>query len=177
MEDVEAVEPMAGEIIWVSRDLVEQNPFAPQVNKESMVADLAKIGTVKHWIEKFGRMFGHDASITDNVARLVTEGVKKWDEEDPSTEELNNLAPGATPATWWIYLNSDNNKDKELYAKLAECAEDFRPFVWNEETTHVWAVAFLQAVKDEMTEEQGKWLHQQQQAYDAYAAGAGPVAG
>ena len=50
-------------------------------------------------------------------------------------------------------------------------------FVWNEETTHVWAVAFLQAVKDEMTQEQRKWLDQQQQAYDAYAAGAGPVAG
>ena len=164
---------MAGEIVRVHRDLVRQNPFAPQCTKETMMADLTKIGTVKQWTEKFGRMFGHDASITDNVARLLTEGVNKWDEEDPPME----VAPGATPATWWIYLNSDNNKDKELYAKLAKCAEDFRPFVWNEETTHVWAVAFLQAIKKEVTKEQGKWLHQQQQAYDAYAAGAGPVAG
>ena len=168
---------MAGEIVKVPRDLIEQNPFASQLTKESMMADLAKIGTVKQWTEKFGRMFGHDTSISDNVARLLTEGVNKWDEQDPSTEELNNMAPGATPATWWIYLNADNNKDKELYAKLAECAEDFHPFMWNEETTRAWAVAFLQAVKDEMTEEQGKWLLAQNQAYDAYAAGAGPVAG
>ena len=90
-----------------------------------MMADLAKIGTVKQWTEKFGRMFGHDASITDNVARLLTEGVKKR----------------------------------------------------NEETTRAWAVAFLQAVKDEMIQESVQWLHKQQQAYDAYAAGAGPVAG
>jgi hypothetical protein len=177
MEDVEAVEPMAGEIVWVSRDLVQQNPFAPLVTKESMMADLAKIGTVKHWIEKFGRMFGHDASITDNVARLVTEGVKKWDEEDPSMEELNNMAPGATPATWWIYLNADNNKDKELYAKLAICAQDFHPFVSNEETTRRQAAAFLKTVKNEMIVESVLWTHEQQQAYGDYAGGAGPIAG
>ncbi len=159
------------------RELVRQNPFAPQCTEETMMADLAKIDTVKQWTEKFGRMFGHDASITDNVARLLTEGVKKRNEEDPPIEVTNSLAPGATPATWWIYLNAENNKDKELYAKLAECVQDFHPFVWNEETTRAWAGGFLQAVQDEMTEELGQWLYKQQQAYDAYAAGAGPVAG
>ena len=164
---------MAGEIVRVPRDLFRQNPFAPQCTKETMMADLAKIGTVKKWTEKFGLMCGHDANITDNVARLLTEGVKKWDEEDPLTQ----VAPGATPATWWIYLNADNNMDKMLYSKLAECAQDFHPFVWNEETTRAWAVAFLQAVKVEMTEESVQWLHKQQQVYDAYTAGAGPIAG
>ena len=168
---------MAGELVYVPSDLIEQNPFAALVTKESMMEDLAKIGTVKQWTQKFGRMFGHDTSNSDNVARLLAEGVKKWGEEDPSTEELNKMAPGATQATWWIYLNAENNKDQELYAKLAECAEDFRPFVWNEETTQAWAVAFLQVVKGEVTEEQGKWLNAQYEAFDAYAAGAGPVAG
>ena len=163
---------MAGELVYVPSDLIEQNPFAAQVTKESMMEDLAKIGTVKQWTQKFG-----DTSNSDNVARLLTEGVNKWDEEDPGMEGVKNMAPGATPATWWIYLNADNKKDKELYAKLAECAQDFRPFVWNEETTRGWAVAFLKAVEDEMTEEAGKWLRAQYQAYDAYAAGAGPVAG
>ena len=164
---------MAGEIVRVHRDLVRQNPFAPQCTKETMMADLAKIGTVKQWTEKFGRMFGHDASITDNVARLLIEGVKQWDEEDPTME----VAPGATPATWWIYLNADNNMDKTLYAKLAICAQDFHPFVWNEETTRDRAVAFLQAVKDEMIVESAQWMRGQCRAYDAYVAGAGPVAG
>jgi hypothetical protein len=168
---------MAGEIVRVPRDLVRQNPFAPQCTKETMMADLAKIGTVKQGTEKFGRMFGHDASITDNVARLLTEGVKKWDKDDPPIEFINKMAPGATPATWWIYLNADNNKDKELYAKLAICAQDFHPFVWNEETTRDQAVAFLQAVKDEMIVESVQWMHEQQQAYGDYASGAGPIAG
>ena len=164
---------MAGEIVRVHRDLVRQNPFAPQCTKETMMAELVNIGSVKQWTEKFGRMRGHDASITDNVARLLTEGVKKWDEEDPPTQ----VAPGATPATWWIYLNADNNKDKELYAKLAICAQDFHPFVWNEVTTRTWSVAFLRAVKAEMTAEAKEWLREQYRAYGAYAAGAGPVAG
>ena len=51
------------------------------------------------------------------------------------------------------------------------------PFVWNEETTRAWAVAFLQAVKDEMTEEGVQWLREQFEAYDDYAGGAGPIAG
>ena len=168
---------MAGEIVRVHRDLVRQNPFAPQCTKETMMAELVKIDSVKHWTEKFGRMFGHDASITDNVARLLTEGVKKWDKDDPPIEFINKMAPGATPATWWIYLNADNNKDKELYAKLAICAQDFHPFVWNEETTRAWAVAFLQAVKDEMIQESVQWMHEQIEAYGDYAGGAGPIAG
>ena len=92
-------------------------------------------------------------------------------------EKVYSLSPGATPVTWWIYLNADNNKDKELYAKLAICAQDFHPFVWNEETTRDWAVAFLQAVKDEMIVESVHWMHEQQRAYDAHTAGAGPIMG
>ena len=164
---------MAGEIVRVHRDLVRQNPFAPQCTRETMMTEMAKIGTVKQWTEKFGRDVGHDAIITDNVARLLNEGTKKWDEEDPPMQ----VAPGATPATWWIYLNADNNKDKELYAKFAICAQDFHPFEWNTETTEKWAVAFLRVVKDEMTDVQGQWLYKQQQAFDAYVAGAGPIMG
>ena len=164
---------MAGELKWVAVDLVGFNPFGEQFTDESLQTILHQIGTVKQWTEKFGRMRGHDASITDNVARLLTEGVKKWDEEDPPMQ----VAPGATPATWWIYLNSENNKDKELYAKLAICAQDFHPFVWNEETTRDQAVAFLQAVKDEMIVESVQWMRGQCRAYDAYVAGGGPVAG
>ena len=164
---------MAGEIVRVPRELARQNPFAPQCTQETMMAEMAKIGTVKQWTEKFGRMRGHDASITDNVARLLTEGVKKWDEEDPPTQ----VAPGATPVTWWIYLNAENRTYKLLYSKLATCVQDFHPFVWSDETTRAWAVAFLRAVKEKMKQEAKDWIRGQFHAYDAYAAGAGPVAG
>ena len=167
---------MAGEIVRVHRDLVRQNPFAPQCTKETMMAELVKIDSVKHWTEKFGRMFGHDASITDNVARLLTEGVKHWNFKPPMWQ-IYNICPEATPATWWILLCADNKKDKQLYSKLAICAENFHPFVWNEVTTRAWSAVFLRAVKAEMTAEAKEWLREQYRAYDAYAAGAGPVAG
>ena len=167
---------MAGEIVRVPRDLVRQNPFAPQCTKESMMADLAKIGTVKQWTEKFGRMFGHDASITDNVARLLTEGVSQWNFK-PTMEVINNIYPEATPATWWIFMYADNKADKQLYSKLAECAQDFHPFVWNEETTRAWAVAYLRAVHDEMTEEGVQEMMEHMRAYDALALGAGRIDG
>ena len=168
---------MSREPEWVDADLVGPNPFGDQLTEQSMHTILHEIGTVKQWTEKFGLMCGHDASITDNVARLLTEGVKQWNEEDPPMEVINNMAPGATPATWWIYLNSENNKDKELYAKLAICAQDFLPFVWNEETTRRQAAAFLKTVKNEMIVESVLWTHEQQQAYGDYAGRAGPIAG
>ena len=90
---------MAGELVYVPSDLIEQNPFAALVTKESMMEDLAKIGTVKQWAQKFGRMFGHDTSNSDNVARLLTEGVTQWDFK-PTLEKVYSIAPGATPVTW-----------------------------------------------------------------------------
>ena len=167
---------MAREPEWVDADLVGPNPFGEQLTDQSMHTILHEIGTVKQWTEKFGRTCGHDASITDNVARLLTEGTKQWNFKPPM-EVLNNIYPEATPATWWILLYADNKMDKQLYSKLAECAQDFHPFVWKEETTRAWAVSFLRAVKGEMKEEALEWMRGQYAAYDAYAAGAGPVAG
>ena len=165
-----------GDFVRVPRELVRQNPFAPQCTKESMMTDLAEIGTVAQWCTKYGQMCNHDTSMMESVERLLTEGVKQWN-FNPIMEKVYIIAPGATPVTWWIYLNADNNMDKMLYSKLAECAQDFHPFVWNVETTRAWAVAFLRAVKDEMTEESLQWLREQYEAYGAYAGGAGPIAG
>ena len=167
---------MAGEIVRVASNLVCQNPFAPQCTPESMMTDLAEMGTVAQWCTKYGQMCDHDTSMMESVARLLTEGVKQWNFK-PTLEKVYSIAPGATPVTWWIYLNADNNMDKKLYSKLTECAQDFHPFVWNTENTRAWAVAFLQAVEEEMTEEQGQWLRGQYEAYSDYAGGAGPIAG
>jgi hypothetical protein len=167
---------MAGELKWVAVDLVGFNPFGEQFTDESLQTILHQIGTVKQWTEHFGLMCGHDASITDNVARLLTEGVKHWNFQPPMWH-IYNICPEATPASWWILLCADNKKDKQLCSKLAICAENFHPFVWNEVTTRAWSAVFLQAVKAEMTAEAKEWLREQYRAYDAYAAGAGPVAG
>ena len=167
---------MAGELKWVGVDLVGFNPFGEQFTDESLQTILHQIGTVKQWTEHFGLMCGHDASITDNVARLLTEGVKHWNFQPPMCR-IYNICPEATPATWWILLNTDNKTDKTLYSKLAICTQDFHPYVWNEETTRAWAVSFLRAVKAEMKKEALEWMRGQCQAYDAYASGAGSIDG
>ena len=167
---------MAGEIVRVASNLVGQNPFAPQCTPESMMTDLAEMGTVAQWCTKYGQMCDHDTSMMESVERLLTEGVTQWNFK-PTLEKLYSIAPGATPVTWWIYLNAENRTYKLLYSKLATCVQDFHPFVWNDETTRASAVAFLRAVQDEMKEEQGQWLRGQYEAYSRYAAGAGPIAG
>ena len=165
---------MAGE--WVPADLVEPNPFGEQCTGESMQTILDEIGTVEHWTTKYGGMCGHSTSMMASVAHILTEGAKQWNFK-PTMEKVNILYPGSTPVTWWILLNACDNTDKKLYSKLATCAQDFHPFVWNTETTEKWAVAFLRAVKDEMTEESLQWLREQYEAYGDYAGGAGPIAG
>ena len=167
---------MAGETVWGTADLVDQNPFAPQCTEESMTRDLVEIGTVAQWCTKYGQMCNHDTSMMVSVERLLTEGVKQWNFK-PTMKKVYKIAPGATPVTWWIYLEAENNKDQELYAKLAECVKDFHPYVWNTETTEEWAVAFMRAVKDEMTKESLQWMREQVEAYGDYAGGAGPIDG
>ena len=167
---------MAGEIVLVATNLVRQNPFAPQCTPASMVTDLAEMGTVAQWCTKYGQMCDHDTSMMESVEHLLTEGVTQWNFK-PTLEKVYSIAPGATPVTWWIYLNAENRTYKLLYSKLATCVQDFHPFVWNDETTRASAVAFLRAVQGEMSEEQGQWLRGQYEAYSRYAGGAGPIAG
>ncbi len=165
---------MAGEL--VPADLVKPNPFGEQCTGESMQTTLDEIGTIEQWTTKYGRMCGHSTSMMASIARLLTEGVKQWNFK-PTMEKVYSLSPGATPVTWWIYLNTENNTDKKLYSKLATCVQDFHPFVWNEETTRAWAVAYLRAVRAEMQEEGMQWMTEQFGAYDAYASGAGSIDG
>ena len=98
---------MAGELVLVlvELDQIEQNPFAPQCTPESMKTDLTEIGTVEQWCTKYGQMCDHDISVMERVARLLTEGVKQWVFIPP----IPLHHPGATPATWWIIVNTEKN--------------------------------------------------------------------
>ena len=54
---------MAGELVLVELDQIEQNPFAPQCTPESIKTDLTEIGTVEQWCTKYGQMCDHDISV------------------------------------------------------------------------------------------------------------------
>jgi hypothetical protein len=165
-----------GETGWIPVNEVRQNPFGAQSTPETLQADLDKIGMLEHWITKHGQMFDHDVSVMERVSRLLTEGVKQWIGK-PTMEAVYRRWVGATPATWWILMNAENNTDKKLYYKLATCAQDFHPYVWTLKTTRAWAVAFLRAVRAEMQEEGMQLLTEQFGAYDAYDSGAGRIDG
>ena len=167
---------IAGELVWVPANQVEQNPFAPQCTHESVQTDLDEIGTVEQWTTKYRRMCGHGASMMESVAHLLTEGVKQWNLV-PTMEAIYSRYPGATPATWWIIINSENNDYKKLYSKLASCTPGFHPYVWTGKTTRDWAVAHMRVVQAEMREEGRQWLMEQYETYDAYASGAGRTDG
>ena len=74
-------------------------------------------------------------------------------------------------------MQTDNDLDAMLFDKLATCEEHFHPYVLDEEHCKKFALAFLRLVRDEMRDYNVELFHQQAEAYDAFAAGAGPVVG
>ena len=109
----------------------------------------------------------------NTVSRLVTEGVKQWGRET----EIYVLFPNATAATFWIMFYTENNQDQKLYNKLADCAEYFHPYVWTAETCQKMAYRLLRWTARQMSKEGAQEMHRQIDAFDAFAAGAGPIAG
>ena len=142
---------------------------------ETLQAVLNEIGTLEQWTTKYGQMFDHDISVIERVSRLLTEGVKDWNFK-PNMEAVYSRWVGATPATWWILLNAEDNTDKTVYYKLANCMQ-FHPYVWTAATTRTWARTYLRSVRDEMEEEGMQGMMEQMRAYDALALGAGRIDG
>ena len=167
---------MAHEIIMVRGDEVGPNPFSAPVSPEIMEAELVRIESAEKWAKEFGQACGCQRYIVDAVAQLINIGTSKWGFY-PTMEKVLRHWPRATPATWWIMLEVDNNSDGVLFNKLAACAQHFHPYVLNEEHCEKFALALLQLVRDEMLEYAAERYRQQQEAYDAYAAGAGPIMG
>ena len=165
----------SGESGWMPVQEIRPNPFGAQSMPETLQAVLNEIGTLEQWTTKYGQMFDHDISVIERVSRLLTEGVKDWNFK-PNMEAVYSRWVGATPATWWILLNAEDNTDKTVYYKLANCMQ-FHPYVWTAATTRAWARTYLRSVRDEMEEEGMQGMMEQMRAYDALALGAGRIDG
>jgi len=162
-----------GEVISAPIKEIMPNPFGEVVTPESMRQALDNIKSIDHWSSTFGQFRGHDTIMIDTVSRLVTEGVKQWGPEI----HVYFLYPNATAATWWIMLYTENDEDQKLYNKLADCAKYFHPYVWTAETCQTMALGFLRSTANQMSKEGIQEMHRQLVAFDAFAAGAGPIAG
>jgi hypothetical protein len=167
---------MAHEIIMVPVDEVGPNPFTAPVTPEIMAAELVRIESAEKWANEWGALVVCNQYVIDSVAALINTGTSKWGFY-PTMEQVLLHWPTATPATWWIMLEVDNNADALLFDKLAAYAQHFHPYVLNKEHCEKYAVAFLRHVRDEMRDESMRLFSEQTAAHDAYAAGAGPIMG
>ena len=117
---------MAREIFAVPLDEVSQNPFAAPCSPESIDAELMRIESAEKWAATWGAVCGCSAIIVGTVAYVVNEGTQHW-QFYPEMEKVLLRWPRATPATWWLMLETDNNTDAVLFSKLATAVEHFHP--------------------------------------------------
>ena len=167
---------MAHEIFMVPVDEVSPNPFAPPCSPEIMEADLDKIESAEKWANTWGSARGCDKTIIELVVMILEIGAPHWG-FNPTLEKVRIKWPSATPTTWWLLMQSDNNLDAMLFDKLATCVEHFHPYVLDEEHCKKFARASLALVRDEMRDYSMELFRQQADEYDAFAAGAGPIMG
>ena len=167
---------MTHEIFMVSPDEVLPNPFAPPCNQEIMKADLDKIESAEKWANTWGSVRGYDKIIIDMVVMILEIGTPQWG-FNPSLEKVRMKWPSATPTTWWLLMQSDNNLDAMLFDRLADCAKHFHPYVMVKKHCKKFALGSLALVRDEMREYNKELFRQQADTYDAFAAGAGPIMG
>ena len=169
------MKPTSGNGEVISGHIAEliPNRFGEDATPESMQKAVNNIKSIDHWSSRFGQLRGHDAIMIDTVSRLIAEGVKQWGPETAGYVDYTN----ATAATFWIMLYTENNEDQKLYNKLAECAKYFHAYVWTAETCQTVAFGFLRSTAYQMEKEGVQEMHRQFVAFDAFAAGAGPIAG
>ena len=137
---------------------------------------LDTIESAEKWANTWGSARGCNKNIIDMVVMILEIGTPHWG-FNPTLEDVRIRWPNATPTTWWLLMQSDNDLDAMLFDKLAICAEYFHPYVLDEEHCIKFARGSLALVRDEMQEYSVELFGQNEAAYDAYAAGAGPIMG
>ena len=167
---------MAHEILAVSPDEVSENPFSAPCSPQIMDEELTKIGSAEQWANTWGSKCGCSQIIIDTVAMMVNVGTQHWGFY-PRMEKVLLHWPRATPATWWLMLETDNDVHAVLFDKLKTCAEHFHPYVLNEEHCVKYALAFLKLVRDEMRDHNAEMFSERAAAFDSFQAGAGRIDG
>jgi hypothetical protein len=167
---------MAHEIVMLSPDEVLPNPFAPPCSPEIMEELLDTIESAEKWANTWGSARGCDKIIIDMVVMILEIGTHHWGFK-PTLEKVRIRWPSATPTTWWLLMQSDNNLDAMLFDKLATCAEHFHPYVMVKKHCKKFALGSLALVRDEMRDYNVGLFSRQAEEYDAFAAGAGPIIG
>ena len=93
-------------------------PIFPLPSHEQFTEDYRAVGTPEDWALKCGRKIGHDRKTCQAIAELVVRGTAKMPETDEQFELVKMTLPGAVRSSWWIFAQSSEIGDDELYAML-----------------------------------------------------------
>ena len=133
-------------------DSLEFNPCRPKPSLKELHELLLAIGTLEAWTNKHGQMLGHSQDQIDGVAHFLRTGVQLWTDCVP-WDFVQREFPLATPATWWILMQTEVRSDLQLYRRLTYCYKDYRPTVWSQNFARKYAHMMLKEIEREDMEE------------------------
>ena len=154
----------------VPAGFIQFNPLAPVPTPKDLHSLLNEVGTAEAWAKTHGLAEGHEERIYGAVARMLKMGAAQWDWGcNMQWEDVIEMFPTATPASYWIMINSEHVGDKGLYQRLAVLAPGFFDHVWNVPFANDWSKKALLAVAHDANQEGlGEWLD----AMEAWSQGA-----
>jgi len=135
------------------------NEYGEQPTSASCKQNLEAIGTVKDWVLKQGTKAGQTQAQIDATEALLVGGIKGYKFE-PSLKSIRRELRGFSPGVWYIYFNTENGMDAQLYHKLADAAQMFQQLT-NKEEQQKERAQILHSIERQMSSELMAWVMSQ----------------
>jgi len=152
-------------LLEVSLADIEPNEFGEQTTEAMMKEKIRNFGTVKDWVIKCGTKAKHSQEHVNAIEAMLVEGTQNF-EFHPPLELLQHMVPNSCPGVWYIYLNTENERDMRLYRKLADVAEGLQQVTNKTDQLLQWANN-LRDIETKMAEELEAWVGDRMQDSDA----------
>ena len=108
---------------------------------------------------KQGTKAGQTQAQIDAIEALLVEGTKSYKFEPP-LKSIRRELPVSCPGVWYIYINTENGMDAQLYHKLADAAQMLQQLT-NKEEQQKERVQILRIIEKQMARELAAWVMSQ----------------
>ena len=137
---------------------LDLNEYGEQTTPALMKQNLEAIGTVKDWVLKQGTKAGQTQAQIDAIEALLVEGTEGYKFEP----DIKTIHQGFSPGVWYIYFNTENGMDAQLYHKLADAAQMLQQLqLTNKEEQQKERVQILRSIERQMSSELMAWVMSQ----------------
>ena len=86
-----------------------------------LAKDYAAIGSPAEWARRCGEARGHDRTLWEAVANLVTHGTGQLDRTSLELLLFREGVPDTSAGTFWIFWHTASNSNAKLYDALVHC--------------------------------------------------------